>query len=287
MIYNHIRVTIGPLCKALGPPINYQYDVTQILVIEGLTLPEYYEVDFCNEGDASTITIPATGDGVPIPDDFLLTGRPIKAYIVIAGSDNDVQTRYEITLPVNRRPTRSDIHPTPAEQLQIDQLIAVIGDAVADAQQSKSAAAGSAVNAAESAADALQSENEAETSALKSEGFAIGEQNGIDVSYDSPYYQNNSKYYAEYAETAAGNARRHANNASGYANNAEASAVAAGISAAEAAVSAKAAEQSAAQSGYLYFYIGDDGHLYMDRTPNTVVDFYLGNDGHLYVMEAA
>lgn len=263
MIYNHIRVTIGPLCKALGPPINYQYDVTQILVIEGINLPEYYEVDFCNEGDASTITIPATGDGVPIPDDFLLTGRPIKAYIVIAGSENDVQTRYEITLPVNRRPTRSDIHPTPAEQLQIDQLIAVIGDAVADAQQSECAAAGSAAAAAESEDAAAGSAASAAASELEAGASAA-----VALSY---------------ATSAAGSA----NAAAGSAASAAGSASSAAGSATAAAASATAAEQAAARSGYLYFYIGDDGHLYMDRTPNTVVDFFLGDDGHLYVMEAA
>lgn len=40
----------------------------------------------------------------------------------------------------------------------------------------------------------------AETSALESEGFATGKQNGVDVDSDSPYYQNNSKYYSEQAE---------------------------------------------------------------------------------------
>ena len=47
---------------------------------------------------------------------------------------------------------------------------------------------------------------------------------------------------------------------------------------------AENAEQSAAQSGYMNFWIDDDGHLIMERV-NSPVDFFL-QDGHLYVQEA-
>ena len=39
----------------------------------------------------------------------------------------------------------------------------------------------------------------ADDNALKSEGFAVGEQNGVPVSSDSPYYHNNAKWYKEQA----------------------------------------------------------------------------------------
>ena len=64
---------------------------------------------------------------------------------------------------------------------------------------------------------------------------------------------------------------------------ADASAQAASQSADEAEDWADKAEQSAAQSGYMWFYI-EEGRLYMDRTENTRVDFYL-EDGKLYVEE--
>ena len=38
---------------------------------------------------------------------------------------------------------------------------------------------------------------------LKAEGYAVGKQNGADVSSDSEYYQNNAKYYKEEAEDSA------------------------------------------------------------------------------------
>ena len=50
-----------------------------------------------------------------------------------------------------------------------------------------------------------------------------------------------------------------------------------------ASTDADRAEQAAAQSGYMYFYIDDNGDLIYERTPNvTQVDFYL-DDGDLYL----
>ena len=39
--------------------------------------------------------------------------------------------------------------------------------------------------------------NAASSNALKSEAYAVGQRNGIDVSSDDPAYHNNAKYYAE------------------------------------------------------------------------------------------
>ena len=89
-----------------------------------------------------------------------------------------------------------------------------------NASNSAQNASSSATNAANSAINAInQAENaensaiaahqyqitagaasdNAETNALKSEGYAIGKQNGEDVSSSSPYYHKNAKYYAELA----------------------------------------------------------------------------------------
>ena len=132
MIYNKIPAVFSGTSRiAIAEPVNYQYDVTQILVISGLELPEYYEVDFCNVGDTQTITMVGTADGVAIPDEFLATGERVKAYIVVQGEDaGAVETRYEVTIPVNKRPERTDIQPTPAEQQQIDALVALMSQVV-------------------------------------------------------------------------------------------------------------------------------------------------------------
>lgn len=135
MIYNKIHVAFGALRKITGPTINYQYDAKQILVINGLNLPEYYVVDFCNEGDATVIPMTGTSDGVEIPDSLLQTGKPVKAYIVVSSGQGDVQTRYEVKLPVNNRPTRADINPTDEQQQQIDALVAALNSGVSKAEE--------------------------------------------------------------------------------------------------------------------------------------------------------
>ena len=80
-----------------------------------------------------------------------------------------------------------------------------------NAATSENNAAESADNASQSAQNAATSENNAETSennagtnALKSEGFATGQQDGVDVTSGSDYYENNAKYYKEQAEELVG-----------------------------------------------------------------------------------
>lgn len=51
MNYKYITVSFGALRKITGPALQWQYNEKQYLIIKGLNLPEYYEVDFCNEGD--------------------------------------------------------------------------------------------------------------------------------------------------------------------------------------------------------------------------------------------
>ena len=60
----------------------------------------------------------------------------------------------------------------------------------------------SASSASTSAQNAATSETNSETKKLQSEGFAVGEQDGVEVGSSSPYYHNNAKYYAEQASSA-------------------------------------------------------------------------------------
>lgn len=54
--------------------------------------------------------------------------------------------------------------------------------------------------AGESANTATTAATNADIDALKSEGYAIGKQNGTPVQEGSPYYENNSKYFSDRAE---------------------------------------------------------------------------------------
>ena len=67
----------------------------------------------------------------------------------------------------------------------------------------------SATEASDSASTASGAASGAATNALKSEGFAVGQENGVDVGSESPYYQNNAKYYSEQAAESAAAAAQH------------------------------------------------------------------------------
>lgn len=155
MVYNKIYAQIGEERHITLDPVNYQYDIKQILVISGETVPEYYEADICNVGDTATLTMVGTAaDGVEIPDKFLLDGRNVLVYVVIPGSGGDVQTRYDITIPVDERGERTDIELDTDQQTQADSLIAALN---------------SGVGRAEAAAEAIQDMDvEAETLAAGS-----------------------------------------------------------------------------------------------------------------------
>ena len=203
MTYNKVYAQIGEERHIVIEPINYQYDVKQILVISGETVPDYYEADVCNVGDTATLTMVGTAtDGVEIPDKFLQDGRNILVYVVIPGSGGDVQTRYDITIPVDERAEREDIDPSEAEQQQIDSLINALNSGVGRAETAATAAE-------ESATDAEGSAGEAEDQAKNAEAWAVGQRAGTDVGTEDPTYHNNSKYYAGRAEAAAEEAGQH------------------------------------------------------------------------------
>lgn len=104
----------------------WQYDYGQILQFSGLELPSTYQVHFCNKGDLTTITALGDAGGVAIPDNLLTTGSPIFAYVYLHSGEDDGETDYRITIPVNERPVPGDDVPTPTQQSAIDAAIAAL-----------------------------------------------------------------------------------------------------------------------------------------------------------------
>lgn len=182
MTYKTTTVAFGAVRKITGPALQWQYNEKQFLVINGLDLPDFYEVDFCNKGDTETITMTNTENGIEIPDQYLLDGRPLIAYIVVVDGES-VNTIGEITFPVNKRAERTDMSPEPAEQQQIDALIDTLNTAVGNAEASA---------------------EESEGHALDAEAWAVGERGGEPVEDGDETYQNNAKYYAEEADRISG-----------------------------------------------------------------------------------
>ncbi len=123
---NIITATYKPgVTLAVTTPL-WQYDYGQILQISGLDLPDIYQVHFCNKGDATTITMLGNADGVSIPDKVLATGLPIFAYIFLHAGEDDGETVYKVTIPVNERPIPADEVPTPAQRSALDEAIAAL-----------------------------------------------------------------------------------------------------------------------------------------------------------------
>jgi hypothetical protein len=222
------------------------------LKIEGIELPETYEIDFSNDRkEGTSVTMIGNSDGVLIPRQFIKSGKDIFAFLYHVGEDYG-KTVYTFCIPNRVRPDRTNEQPEPEQQSVIDQTIAALNTAVEktaqdviDADASAQSAAESAENAAHSASQAAQSAEDAGTYATR----------------------------AEAAQTAAETAQ----------SAASASATSASQSAASAYADAERAEQAANNAGYLDVEIVD-GRLIYTRTDAVDVDFAL-NNGRL-IMEA-
>ena len=230
----------------------YQYDYGQFLKFEGLDLPDAYEVHFSDtlrdDGTAKTQIGTTTEEGVSsvlIPDEYLTTGKYVYAFIYLHSTEDDGETEYVVTIPVQKRPAIDPTPVTPEEQSVITQALAALQSAVQKTEDLSDQAEESAETASNKATEASQSALESATNAGISETLA-----------------------SESAESA------------------EQSATSAQASAESAYNNAERAEQAAANAGYMFFYIDDNGDLRYQRTSNTQVDFYL-SDGDLYVRASA
>lgn len=230
----------------------WQWDNGVILHITGLDLPPSYQIHISNDGLTGTAqrTV-VTGEYIGIPSSYFESGKTVYCFLYLTGEDYGV-TRRTVIINVRKRPMPEDWEPTPDEQTVLDQLIAALNVGV---------------TRSETAADhAETSEDNAKAS------------------------EDNAQTYMERAESARDRAVIAESNAQASEANAAASALGASDSATDARQSelnamewADKAEQSAGQSGYMWFYI-EDGDLYMDKTSNVDVDFYL-QDGDLYVTD--
>lgn len=238
---------------------RYQWDYGQVLRIEGINLPYSFQTHFSNQPRVGTAkTFIGTDRAVEIPDEYLITGKTIYAWIFLHDSETDGETVYTITIPVIPRPQPVDEEPTPVQQSEINQLINVLNNGV---ERAETAADNAEASATASQASAEESAGSATTAAQKAEEAATSAGNA-----------------AQSAQAAAASETAACQSASAAAE----SEAAAQASADDAAESADRAEQAAGQSGYMFFYIDERGHLIYQRTPNVNVDFYL-QDGHLFV----
>lgn len=105
------------------------------LQIEGVELPQTYEVDFSNsESNGTSVTMIGNADGVLIPHQFIDTGKDIFAFLYHVGA-NYGRTVYKFRIPNKVRPDRTNEQPTPEEQSVIDQTIAALNEAAETAEE--------------------------------------------------------------------------------------------------------------------------------------------------------
>ena len=212
-----------------------------------LDLPAAYQVDFSNKLTGGTaLTVVGNEDGALIPTSLIDSGKDVYAFLYYTGVGFG-KTTHVFRINNNRRAKRGTPAPDPEQQSVIDATIAALNDAVES----------TAADAEQTARDAARAET-ARTAAETAE---------------------------DNAEASATAAAQSEANASASESTASAAATSASASAASAATNADRAEQAAGQSGYMFFEIREDGHLWMDKTDNVDVDFYLGEDGHLYVTD--
>lgn len=142
-------------------------DYGMVLKLEGLELPNVYEVDFANNKSEKATRVLGGPDGVVIPDKFFLSDAPqIFAWLYLHTGEDDGYTKIQVTIPLSRRPDITDEQPTPEERSLIEQAIAALNTGVEDA-----------------------------------EAWAVGERDGEPVSEGDPTYENSAKYWAEKAKT--------------------------------------------------------------------------------------
>ena len=149
-------------------PAVWQYAYGLELRISGVTLPETFELQMCNEGDTQTKTAVGQNGVVLIYDEYLETGKDIFCYLFLHDAETDGRTVRKITIPVKRREPPSDLEPTPVQQDAITQAIGALNRAVAQTAQDVESADASAQASATTAVESAQSAQTSATSASAS-----------------------------------------------------------------------------------------------------------------------
>ena len=147
---NEVKAVFGGRRETETAPL-YQYDYGQRLVVYGPSLPGSYEVHFSNDKTGVAKTQIGDSTGVSIPDEYLISGADIFAWIFVHEGNSDGETKYIIKIPVNKRARPSDDPPTPEDQSVITQAIAALSGAVERAQESAESAEASAQRAEDAA----------------------------------------------------------------------------------------------------------------------------------------
>ena len=149
---NIVKAVVGKNAGTIKTAPLYQYDYGQILMIEGIELPQTYQVHFSNDPTGDSTTSIGNENGVDIPDVYLVSGETVYAWLYLHTGENDGETVQKIEIPVRQRAAITNETPTPQQQSEIDQIIEELNEAV-DAAEDAQAAAEEAAEQATAAAE--------------------------------------------------------------------------------------------------------------------------------------
>lgn len=122
-----VTLTAGKMVKT--SPL-FQWDYGQIMRFQGAALPASFEVHFANVPDVGAATVQVGSNSqVEIPNEYLITGLPVYAWIFLSEGDADGETVYAIKTPVIRRPMPADITIPSAQRTAVQQAIAALNAA--------------------------------------------------------------------------------------------------------------------------------------------------------------
>lgn len=111
-----------------------QYDYGQLLYIDGLDLPMTFEVDFSLDQYKGTSETRIGMDGcVKVPRALLETGETVYAFLFLHQGEDDGETRYRITIPVDKRPERGEEEVPDEEAGIFEETIVALNEGVARA----------------------------------------------------------------------------------------------------------------------------------------------------------
>lgn len=112
----------------------FQYDYGLKLVIDGVELPEEFEVQFGNTNSSANKTVTGGVDGVMIPDEYLRNGEDIHAYVFLHTNEDDGFSVYHIHIPVIGRAAIDEEEITPVEHRLIDEALEKLAEAVTETE---------------------------------------------------------------------------------------------------------------------------------------------------------
>ena len=116
--------------EQIKPLILYQGDYGRILKLDGVELPEYYEVHFgYHRSGHSKLTV-GDRNGVEIPNEFLSQPGSFYAWFYLHDDETDGETRYELVLKVVGKAYAEDAPLPPEQRSTADQLLGALSSGV-------------------------------------------------------------------------------------------------------------------------------------------------------------